>query len=69
VRANMPRYSKENFDDNLAIVRAFEKVAERKGCSPGQLSLAWLMAQGPNVIPIPGVSPLHGFSNCRRAPS
>ncbi|ORY73847.1 NADP-dependent oxidoreductase domain-containing protein [Leucosporidium creatinivorum] len=54
VRANMPRYSKENFEDNLAIVRAFEKVAARKGCSSGQLSLAWLMAQGSNIVPIPG---------------
>lgn len=55
-RANMPRFSKENFDHNLALVGQFEKFAARKGCTAGQLTLAWLMAQGPNIIPIPGVS-------------
>lgn len=38
------------------MVVEFQRVAERKGCTPGQLALAWLMAQGDNILPIPGVS-------------
>ena len=39
---------------NLKLVDAVAEIAARKGCTPGQLSLAWLTAQGPDVIPIPG---------------
>ncbi|BGP15348.1 hypothetical protein JCM10213_003427 [Rhodosporidiobolus nylandii] len=53
-RAALPRMSKENFDQNYKIVEELEKIAKKKGCTPGQLSLAWLMAQGDHVIPIPG---------------
>jgi aryl-alcohol dehydrogenase-like predicted oxidoreductase len=41
---------------NLALVDAVEGIAKKKGCSVGQLALAWLHAQGPDVIPIPGTS-------------
>ncbi|BGP61919.1 hypothetical protein NBRC10512v2_003239 [Rhodotorula toruloides] len=53
-RAAFPRYTKENFDRNYKIVEELERLAEKKGCKSGQLALAWLMAQGDNIIPIPG---------------
>lgn len=45
-----PRFSEENFDNNLQLVHALNKIAEKKGCTPGQLSLAWLLAQGDDVL-------------------
>ena len=54
-RRNDPRYSEENFDANLKIVDAIRAVAERNGASLAQVALAWLIAQGPHVAPIPGV--------------
>ncbi|KAM0424545.1 hypothetical protein ACHAPT_010261 [Fusarium lateritium] len=53
-RRFLPRFQKENFDKNLKLVEKIKSVAQRKGCTPGQLALAWLLAQGPDVIPIPG---------------
>ena len=53
-KLNAPRYSKENFPKNLELVDVLQGIAGRKGCSTGQLTLAWLMAQGGDVIPIPG---------------
>lgn len=50
----MPRFSAENFPKNLELVERLSAIAERKGCTTGQLALAWLMAQGGDVIPIPG---------------
>ncbi|GAA5841873.1 hypothetical protein JCM11251_005407 [Rhodosporidiobolus azoricus] len=49
-----PRLSAENFEKNYRLVEAIEKIASRKGCKPSQLALAWLMAQSPLIIPIPG---------------
>ncbi len=54
VRRNMPRFSAENFPKNLELVEKLSAIAAKKGCTTGQLTLAWLMAQGPDVIPIPG---------------
>jgi aryl-alcohol dehydrogenase-like predicted oxidoreductase len=54
-RRNDPRYSEENFGTNLKIVDAIRAVAERRGVSLAQIALAWLIAQGPHVVPIPGV--------------
>jgi aryl-alcohol dehydrogenase-like predicted oxidoreductase len=54
-RRNDPRYSEENFGANLQIVDAIRAVAERNGASLAQVALAWLIAQGPHVVPIPGV--------------
>ena len=50
----MPRFSKENFAKNLELVRTLEGVAKAKGCTVAQLTLAWLMKQGEDVLPIPG---------------
>lgn len=54
-RTALPRLQKEVWEQNYKIVEDFERLAKAKGCTPGQLSLAWLMAQGPNIVPIPGV--------------
>ena len=50
----MPRFSPENFGANLKLVDAIGDVAGRKGVTPGQIALAWLLAQGDDIIPIPG---------------
>ena len=49
-----PRFQGENFGRNLELVRRVNKIAEEKGCTPAQLALAWVLAQGRDVIPIPG---------------
>lgn len=53
-RRYAPRFSKENFPKNLELVKKIDALAKKKGCSPGQLVLAWLLKQGENVVPIPG---------------
>lgn len=53
-RRNNPRFSKENFEQNLEITGIIEHIAEEKECTPAQLALAWLLAQGDDVVPIPG---------------
>jgi len=53
-RANNPRFQGENFARNLDLVRAVGELAAENGCTPGQLALAWVLAQGPDVVPIPG---------------
>ena len=53
-RINSPRFSEENFPKNLKLVEEINQVAKKKGCTSGQLTLAWLLAQGPDIIPIPG---------------
>jgi aryl-alcohol dehydrogenase-like predicted oxidoreductase len=54
-RHSDPRWSEENFGANLKIVDAIRMVAERKGVSLAQIALAWLLAQDPHLVPIPGV--------------
>lgn len=49
-----PRFSPENFPKNMKLVEGIQKLAEKKGCTAGQLTLAWLLAQGEDIIPIPG---------------
>lgn len=49
-----PRFAGENFDKNLALVDKVRSLAAAKGCTPGQLALAWVHAQGDDVFPIPG---------------
>lgn len=51
-RGSIPKYSAENLPANLRLVDELEKIADRKGCTVGQLSIAWVAAQG--AIPIPG---------------
>jgi aryl-alcohol dehydrogenase-like predicted oxidoreductase len=52
-RKHAPRYSRENFPKNIKLVHALEAIAQRKGCTPGQLALAWLLKQGDDIVPIP----------------
>src|SRR5579863_5195310 len=49
-----PRFQGENFQKNLDLVARVEAIAKEKKCTPSQLALAWLLAQGPDIIPIPG---------------
>jgi aryl-alcohol dehydrogenase-like predicted oxidoreductase len=49
-----PRFQGENFQKNLDLVARVESLAKEKNCTPGQLALAWLLAQGEDIIPIPG---------------
>ncbi len=53
-RREHPRFQDQNFDRNLELVHRIEEIAAEKGCTPAQLVLAWLLAQGPDVVPIPG---------------
>lgn len=53
-RRNSPRFQGENFQRNLDLVARVEEIARRKQCTPAQLALAWLLAQGGDVVPIPG---------------
>jgi aryl-alcohol dehydrogenase-like predicted oxidoreductase len=53
-RHNHPRFQGENFRRNLELVERVREIAEEKGVTPGQLALAWVLAQGKDVVPIPG---------------
>jgi len=53
-RKNHPRFQGENFEKNIQLVREVEKMAEEKGCTTAQLALAWVLAQGEDIVPIPG---------------
>lgn len=55
-RRNNPRFQGENFQRNLDLVHRIEDMARTKGCKPAQLALAWVLAQGEDVVPIPGSS-------------
>jgi aryl-alcohol dehydrogenase-like predicted oxidoreductase len=52
--SSFPRFQGEALDANLALVARIEEIAAAKGCTPGQLALAWVLAQGDDVVPIPG---------------
>ena len=53
-RRHNPRFQGENFQRNLALVAEVETMAREKGCTPAQLALAWVLAQGGDIVPIPG---------------
>jgi aryl-alcohol dehydrogenase-like predicted oxidoreductase len=53
-RRNNPRFQGENFQKNLDLVARIEDLARAKGCTPSQLALAWVLAQGRDIVPIPG---------------
>jgi aryl-alcohol dehydrogenase-like predicted oxidoreductase len=53
-RRMTPRFQGENFEQNLALLATIETVANEKGVKPGQIALAWVLAQGEDVVPIPG---------------
>ena len=49
-----PRFQGENFQKNLDLVKRIEDIAAEKRCTPSQLALAWVLAQGNDIVPIPG---------------
>jgi aryl-alcohol dehydrogenase-like predicted oxidoreductase len=53
-RRSSPRFQGENFEKNLQLVKRIEEMASGKGCTPAQLALAWVLAQGEDIVPIPG---------------
>jgi aryl-alcohol dehydrogenase-like predicted oxidoreductase len=53
-RRSTPRFQGENFQRNLDLVKRVEEIAREKRCTPAQLALAWVLAQGENIVPIPG---------------
>jgi aryl-alcohol dehydrogenase-like predicted oxidoreductase len=53
-RRNTPRFQGENFERNLDLLKEVETLATEKGATPGQIALAWVMAQGNDIVPIPG---------------
>jgi aryl-alcohol dehydrogenase-like predicted oxidoreductase len=53
-RRYSPRFQGENFEENLKILNEIEAIAAEKNCTPAQLALAWLLAQGQDIVPIPG---------------
>ena len=55
-RRHSPRFQGENFERNLDLVRRVQQIAQRKGCEPSQLALAWAMALSEGVVPIPGTA-------------
>jgi aryl-alcohol dehydrogenase-like predicted oxidoreductase len=52
--ARFPRFADENLEQNVQLVRVVEQLASTKGCTPGQLALAWVLARGQDIVPIPG---------------
>jgi aryl-alcohol dehydrogenase-like predicted oxidoreductase len=57
-RRTSPRFQGENFALNLDLVKSVEKLAKEKGCTASQLALAWVLAQGEDIVPIPGTKKL-----------
>jgi aryl-alcohol dehydrogenase-like predicted oxidoreductase len=53
-RRMFPRFQDENFQQNLRLAERVQEIAQSKGCKPAQLALAWVLAQGPDIVPIPG---------------
>jgi len=53
-RLEHPRFRDENLAKNVELVRGLERIAKEKRCTPAQLALAWLLARGPDIVPIPG---------------
>ena len=68
-RAGVPRFSAENRKANQAIVDLVRRIAEEKGATPAQIALAWLLAQKPWIVPIPGTTKLHRLDENLGAPS
>ena len=60
-RRSQPRFQGENFTRNLVLVARIQAMAARKGCTASQLALAWVLAQGPDIIPIPGTRRIANF--------
>jgi hypothetical protein len=58
LRRTMPRFQAENLERNLALYARFEALAQGAGCTPAQLSIAWVLSRGEHVVPIPGTTSL-----------
>ncbi len=68
LRRNMPRFFPENYGRNLELLAGFRQLAERAGCTMGQLALAWLLHVDDNIVPIPGTTdPDHLVENIAAA--
>lgn len=68
MRRNMPRFEPENYARNLKLLDAYKAVADEVGCSMAELALAWLLAKGDDIFPIPGTTSLdHLAENARGA--
>ena len=52
----MPRFSAENFEENLDLVKTLEHLGATRGATASQLALAWVLAQGQDIVPIPGTT-------------
>ncbi|KAK9292373.1 hypothetical protein L1049_020340 [Liquidambar formosana] len=63
VLATHPRFKAENFDKNKVFYSRIEKLAEKHGCTPGQLALSWVMHQGDRVVPIPGTTKIKNLDD------
>ena len=59
IRSTIPRFTPEAMQNNQAVVDLLAGIAKRKGATPGQIALAWLLAQKPWIVPIPGTRKLH----------
>src|SRR5215212_8266069 len=59
IRSSIPRFTPEALDHNQAVVDLLSRIAQRKGATSGQIALAWLLAQKPWIVPIPGTRKLH----------
>ena len=59
IRCGMPRFQPEAFAANLQLLAGYRSIARQAGCSSAQLALAWLLAQGDDMIPIPGTTNVH----------
>jgi hypothetical protein len=68
IRKTMPRFQGEAFARNLKLLEAFKALAAEAGCTPAQLCMAWLLAKGGDILPIPGTAdPAHMVENARSA--
>jgi len=68
-RRGSPRFQGENFAKNLAVLEQINLIAKDKGCTPSQLALAWLLAQGQDIVPIPGTTNLGRLEENLAAPT
>ena len=59
IRSTIPRFEPDALQQNQAVVDLLADIAQRKGATPGQVALAWLLAQKPWIVPIPGTRKLH----------
>jgi len=68
IRAAMPRFQEPNLTENLKLYKRFETLASEAGCTPSQLALAWVLAQGDHIIPIPGTKNIQHLEEDLKTP-